>query len=1004
MGEPGIGHFMRFVAYTLTVLLSALPCAAEYVSLVPGQVFRVKLGEQPPVFKFNASVGQCVRLSIAQGAIDLAVLVRFPDGNQLDYDGFDSGEEPVTFSATESGIYSMSVRAASSKAAQDFAVRFKEAESCSPSDLIRNNAIRQSSDAKRLVRAGKLQPALEAASSAVELWSQLADPAILTAALIRKGGILYRIDRKTEALGAYSSAIQSARQSRNRGLLAEALNNAALCNHEVGGDSNRALADLQEAIDLWQSSGIGRGVAAARNNRGLILSQSGEFRKAAEEYLDAASAFGSGGDRRSEAAALSNLALAYARLGEDELARTRIEESVAILRKLDVPVDLARVLTSAAYVYRNSGSSSRLTEAERAGTEAVRLLEGQPNDIARADAFDNLGLVLAERSEFEEALRLHRQALELYGMVDMRGRANALAHAGSMEGELNQFEQAMVSLTAAESLYRTIEMPDGVVATLGREARVHIKNNQLLSARAELAGAVQLIESLRTRITGDDFRTHFLSERGQFFIDYVGVLMRLHKSQPAAGYDRQAFDAAELARARGLLDLVAIPRDQVAASLGADLRQEFESIQKLVDYRAGRANRVISAVPPPRPEVAEQARQDLRAALESYRQIEARIEERAPVFAAFNRPRPVPLVQIQAELDPATLLLAVWLAPEHSYAWAVSKSGLTSYELPSAAEIERYAVLATPSRPDPATRAKEARAWISRVVLAPALRTASARRVALVVTGPLQTFPFAAAPDPLSPSVPFGLTHEIVYVPSLAVIRALRARGATEAPARTAIAYIDPIFSRTDSRVSGSRSLQTTRDLSRLSFTRRLPAEFQKYVPRSELSIKRDFAASREQMLVPGGLDAKHVLIASHVQVDSKNPELSEIVLSQVNERGDSIAGSVRLADLYFSKTNAETVTIAGCSSGRGPVLWGEGALSFARAFFYAGAKRVLTTAWDVEEEPTIEFLKVFYRELLGKHARPSFALQVAERAIYERPIWKDAYFFAPFFLYDDWQ
>jgi tetratricopeptide (TPR) repeat protein len=845
---------MRAVFY-LVVALAVNSCVAQPIELALDQSVRVPAGARNRSFRLSAKADECVHLRIDQGPNDLAVVVENSDEAQLTFDSFETGEEPVGFCAAIDSEYELSVRVVSGETTPEFSISFTEIAARSPSAMMRNEAIRLSSKTKRLKREQKLNEALTTVSAAVDLWSEVEDP-MISAAQAAKGGILYRLDRKAEALENYTTAIKGARESGNSRLLAEALNNSALCIHETSGDPRSALANLAEAIDLWQRMGDSHDVAAANVNRALIWSQSGEFRRAAEAYLEAEAAFDSTGDLRSQATALANLAVAYARLGENESARAQIEKAVALLRKTNFSVDMARALTIASFIHRNLNDSAHLNQAADEATEAIRLLASQPISLVRADALDNLGLVFAERRDFANALPVYQLAVDLYGTADLRGRANALAHLGSAKGELNQLDSAVESLDAAEALYRGIEMPDAVAATLWRKAHVHVLANQLLRARAELREAVQLVEDLRTRIAGDVFRTHFLAEKRRYFIDYVEVLMQLHKEQPAAGFDREAFDAAELARARGLLDLVSLPRD-IATTLPDDLRLELDSIQQVLDYRAARANRILNSAQPLPAKVTEEIQRDLKAALDAYHEVEARIEERNSAFAALSRPQPVPIGQIQRELDRTSVIIAIWLAPAHSYAWAVTHDRLMSYELPPSDEVERYTALATPSAPIASTRADEARAWISRVIVEPALRLAQPKRIAFIVNGPLQTLPFAGVPDPLSRSgIPLGLTREIVYVPSVAVIQQLRARAHNLAPSKSVILYVDPVFSSGDSRRMGSRGYRAAEpELGRLLLTRRLPSEFEKHLSKSEISSNRDFAASRQRMLGKDGMN-----------------------------------------------------------------------------------------------------------------------------------------------------
>jgi hypothetical protein len=64
----------------------------------------------------------------------------------------------------------------------------------------------------------------------------------------------------------------------------------------------------------------------------------------------------------------------------------------------------------------------------------------------------------------------------------------------------------------------------------------------------------------------------------------------------------------------------------------------------------------------------------------------------SPRYAALTQPQPLTLAQIQQQiLDENTILLQYSLGKDRSYLWAVTKTSITSYELPPRADIEKAA-------------------------------------------------------------------------------------------------------------------------------------------------------------------------------------------------------------------------------------------------------------------------------------------------------------------------
>jgi CHAT domain-containing protein len=55
---------------------------------------------------------------------------------------------------------------------------------------------------------------------------------------------------------------------------------------------------------------------------------------------------------------------------------------------------------------------------------------------------------------------------------------------------------------------------------------------------------------------------------------------------------------------------------------------------------------------------------------------------------------------------------------------------------------------------------------------------------------------------------------------------------------------------------------------------------------------------------------------------------------------------------------------LSACSSGFGKIQQGEGPISIARAFSYAGCPSVVMSLWKIPDEVTSAIMKDFYREL----------------------------------------
>lgn len=71
------------------------------------------------------------------------------------------------------------------------------------------------------------------------------------------------------------------------------------------------------------------------------------------------------------------------------------------------------------------------------------------------------------------------------------------------------------------------------------------------------------------------------------------------------------------------------------------------------------------------------------------------------------------------------------------------------------------------------------------------------------------------------------------------------------------------------------------------------------------------------------------------------------------------------LNELYSLNINPELVVLSACETGIGKLQKGEGAMSIARGFQYAGAKNLLYSLWQINDASTARLMTLFYKNYL---------------------------------------
>jgi CHAT domain-containing protein len=116
--------------------------------------------------------------------------------------------------------------------------------------------------------------------------------------------------------------------------------------------------------------------------------------------------------------------------------------------------------------------------------------------------------------------------------------------------------------------------------------------------------------------------------------------------------------------------------------------------------------------------------------------------------------------------------------------------------------------------------------------------------------------------------------------------------------------------------------------------------------------------------------------LAMHTIIDNQNPMYSKLVFTQWPVAPDE--GLLNTYELYNMDLNAMMVVLSACRSGDGILQKGEGIMSLARGFLYAGCSSIIMTLWNVEDKTGLEIMNHFYHNI-KKGKSKNIALRLAK-------------------------
>lgn len=141
--------------------------------------------------------------------------------------------------------------------------------------------------------------------------------------------------------------------------------------------------------------------------------------------------------------------------------------------------------------------------------------------------------------------------------------------------------------------------------------------------------------------------------------------------------------------------------------------------------------------------------------------------------------------------------------------------------------------------------------------------------------------------------------------------------------------------------------------------------------------------------------------LATHAFIDEDDPLYSTLIFSPNNEGEED--GFLNISEIYNLDLNASMVVLSACNTGYGKLKRGEGIMSLARAFFYAGVPDVVMTLWQVEDESGGRIMTDFYQNLARGKAK-DIALRNAKLSFLKEsdPINKHPYYWSGYIVVGD--
>lgn len=847
---------------------------------------------------------------------------------------------------------------------------------------------------------------------------------------IRRAGLMIHAGDQSGGFALMEQNVQNIDKEKYPVALSTALTSKMIV-HSNRYQINEALAAAQKANDVLPDKGAEYLAASIKYNLAQLNHSLGKTDQAIDSMTEVLALDRHQENRIGATSSLESLGEFYAALGQCSKSINFLAEALETTTENETESQ-ARIFRKIAGCYRNLGQFS---EAENLYRKALEISKIDKREIAHA--LRQLGNLYFNKQDYQAALERHEDALKHYTQfqnpADIGGVEVNIAEDHIALG--NQ-QKAMLAIESARKTFgenlTDIRVGD-IEQTLGlyeakwgepqdakrrfqaavlayekssRTRRQISALTGLSEALAQLGShteslsfideAIALIEATRATIAQEDYRAAYFAQRRDVFEQKIRVLMsNTNNNQSNVA---KAWQAADQLAARSLLDVLQTDEGNLE-HIDPALAQRRRGLMSALRQELAALERATT------PGLIDTLNQQIQAGRLELDALEQSIASQYPGITGITW-QELDTQSVQAQLKPNQGLLQFSVGKHQSYAWFVTHESIDVHLLPNRFELTEKSVEFLKHLKQSRLLNSKIHQELSTLLLASLEIPQNITELLVVPDGPLAYLPMGALK--LRDQNLLIDDFAIANIPSASSLLTHRPSGFEP---HDVVVFADPVYSKDDLRVDHNENIQDPTqvrtlplvngdDFTRLPFSAIEADAFEKFANDVNAMVFEGFDATKTQLLHKDVLQADILHLAAHAVANSKSPQLSGLILSQINNQGQPVDGFVGLQEIYSMGSRASLVVLSACESAIGQEILGEGMISLARGFMRNGSSNVIASQWRVPDKATAQLMSTFYGELLGKSTSLDRALRSAQLEIRSNPKWREPFYWAGFSLW----
>ncbi|MBK8966097.1 MAG: CHAT domain-containing protein [Lewinellaceae bacterium] len=786
----------------------------------------------------------------------------------------------------------------------------------------------------------------------------------------------------------------------------------------------------------------------ACNNVGTYYRSKGDFDRSLEYTLAALQHFSS--DPKTTA---QDISWTYSNLCGTQYRRkvypSAIEYGLKSLQILQKSIPESAAASDYIVIYNDLANiNTELEQYELALDYLKKALNLHQTGHARQEetTLHNIGYVYRMMGRYPEANNYLKQAIDRYGPKHPN-YAKACRHLGYIAHHQGRLDSALIwQQKALLALTDTFPYEDVLVNPAPQRVNAYLdflftlrdkgetlrqlaaQENKQHYAEAALATydlAASLLDSMRMEYQ-EGSRQFWNGEARPIMEKAIDLAMELYRKTQNQTYLGQAFRYAERSKALLLAEALRESAAKQQAGIPEALLKEEKQLKIDIAFYKTRIFREQQRKTPDNDKILLWQTQILHCNRD-YDALRAKLEEAYPEYYQIKYEQPeYTIAAIQKKLPRQTGLLEFFSGDRGIYAFYIDPNTAKGYmfrpdssfdnaleallltlrdrgrameEGRSAAAIARYSTHATA---------------LFRALLAPVGQTLP-KKLLLIPDGKLAYLPFellltedaGAAEKPSYAALPYLLRQSIVryeYSAALALNPPVRRK-------------VKQLFAGFAPGYSGDWTALDARGALQENCAEANPADFAP-LQNNKMEVSqiaqqvegRAFLgdAATEAQFRNVAAEPRIVHLAMHGFLNDCDPLYSGLVFSnnlpKVEQDATSTEndGILYAYEIYNLRLNAELAVLSACNTGSGKLAKGEGVISLARAFKYAGCANVLMSLWQADDQATAQIMRDFYRYLRVDGMDKDAAIRLAKLDYLDNNSRNHPFFWGAFVLIGD--